>query len=451
MTANILIVDDLETNLKLLEAKLLSEYYTVYTASSGQGAIDILKEQKIDVVLLDGMMPGMDGFETCKLIKANPETTHIPVVMVTALSDIQDRVRGLEAGADEFLTKPVNDTALFARVKSLSRTKAVIDELKLRNQTSAELGGSIIECVDNFHTAKILIIDDDIVQAKNISNILSPIVAEVKITNKLEGIDTTVLGLMPEMVIISCQLAIFDPLRVVAIIRGVKGMGASPIMLLAEEESIPMVIRGLELGVNDYFLYPVDHNELLARVKTQLRRKKYQDALRVQIEESVNLSIKDELTSLFNLRYFKTHLQQLISNPANAQTFCLVMLDIDHFKAVNDTYGHQAGNIVLKKTTGALRAQLRVTDLIARYGGEEFVVILTDIDATNALKVMDRIRDGIAHIDFEIPGLPEPIHKTISMGIAEFNKTETAEQLIERADKALYKAKGGGRNQVIVG
>ncbi|MFV9862138.1 MAG: response regulator, partial [Rickettsia aeschlimannii] len=136
----ILVVDDIELNIKLLTAKLLQEYYTVLTANNGKEALATLKKGKIDIILLDVMMPEIDGFEVCKTIKTDPETTHIPVVMITALSDIDDRVKGLEAGADEFLTKPINDTALFVRLKSLSRMKSLIDELKLRNSTNALLG-----------------------------------------------------------------------------------------------------------------------------------------------------------------------------------------------------------------------------------------------------------------------------------------------------------------------
>jgi len=119
MTARILVVDDILPNVKVLSAKLLSEYYNVIAAYSGREALEKIEKEHPDIVLLDVMMPEMDGFEVCHRIKANPATAHIPVVMVTALSEISDRVKGLEAGADDFLTKPVNDTALFARVKSL--------------------------------------------------------------------------------------------------------------------------------------------------------------------------------------------------------------------------------------------------------------------------------------------------------------------------------------------
>ncbi|MEQ1865320.1 MAG: response regulator, partial [Micropepsaceae bacterium] len=117
MTARVLVVDDIPANVKLLEAKLGAEYFDVVTAGSGLDALAALEKDKPDIILLDVMMPGMDGFEVCRRVKGNPTTAHIPVVMVTALDQVSDRVQGLEAGADDFLTKPVNDVALFARVR----------------------------------------------------------------------------------------------------------------------------------------------------------------------------------------------------------------------------------------------------------------------------------------------------------------------------------------------
>ena len=124
MTARILVVDDIEPNVRLLEAKLLVEYYDVITANDGASALTITKEQSPDLILLNVMMPGMDGYEVCERLEADPETAHIPVVMVTALNDMSDRVLGLEAGADDFLTKSVNDVALFARIRFLVRLSA---------------------------------------------------------------------------------------------------------------------------------------------------------------------------------------------------------------------------------------------------------------------------------------------------------------------------------------
>src|SRR5579872_4580653 len=140
MTARVLVVDDVELNVKLLEAKLASEYFEVITTNNGPRALEIADAELPDIILLDVMMPRMDGFEVCRRLKANPRTTDIPVVMVTALSDIADRLRGLEAGADDFLTKPVNDIALFARVRSLVRLKRMMEELRLREEICGRFG-----------------------------------------------------------------------------------------------------------------------------------------------------------------------------------------------------------------------------------------------------------------------------------------------------------------------
>ena len=451
MTATVLVVDDLEQNVKLLEVKLLSEYYTVITASSGAKALEILSQNQVDIVLLDVMMPGMDGFETCKHIKSNLDTTHVPVVMVTALSEIEDRIKGLEAGADEFLTKPINDTALFARVKSLTRMKTVIDELKLRNKTNEALGNELIELKDNFSDNKILLLDDDIIQSKNIKQNLESLTGQVIVISNLEEIHT--LGsFIPDLIIISCQMDSEDPLRIGVALRSKPPFKNSILMLLAEEENIPMVIKGMELGINDYFIYPVDKSELQARVKTQLRRKQYQDNLRKELEESVDLSTKDGLTGVFNRRYFDIHIKQMTKKAKQShQKMCLMMFDMDHFKSVNDTYGHPAGDAVLKTLAALFKNSFRVTDLIARYGGEEFVVLLGNTDLANGLIIAEKVRAEIEALDFIVPEKDTPLKKTTSIGVAEYIQTETVEDFISRVDKALYEAKETGRNKVILG
>src|SRR5260370_14259344 len=133
MSARVLVVDDVDVNVRLLEAKLSSEYFTVITASSGEEALRAARSEHPDIVLLDVMMPEMDGFEVCRRLKADARSADIPVIMVTALSEISDRVHGLECGADDFLTKPVNDVALFPRVRSLVRLKRITVESPLRD------------------------------------------------------------------------------------------------------------------------------------------------------------------------------------------------------------------------------------------------------------------------------------------------------------------------------
>jgi two-component system, cell cycle response regulator len=448
MTATILVVDDLEANIRLLEAKLLSEYYTVLSATSGMKALEILETEKVDIILLDGMMPQMDGFETCKRIKANKLTSHIPVVMVTALSDIEDRVKGLESGADEFLTKPVNDTALFARVRSLSRMKTMLDELKLRNQTSAELGENAIDIIENFESCEVVIIDDDIVQAKNIKKSLLKLTENIRVISDLSNIEE-VANYNPDVIIISSHLEDGDPLRIAVTLRVKDSLRYTSFVLMTDENEMDVVVKGMDLGVSDYFNYPVDENELLARIKTQLRRKRYQDSLREGLDKSVSLSIKDSLSGVYNRRYFDSHIDHIIKKSRESgKMTALLMFDIDHFKNVNDTYGHQAGDEVIKYFAAIIKDTLRVTDLVARYGGEEFAATLYDVTPQVCIEIAERIRDKVERFDFAIPTSPKPIKKTVSIGVALYEDPMDSEKFIEQADKALYHAKETGRNKV---
>jgi len=215
MSALVLVVDDVPANVKLLEVKLSNEYYDVISAKDGFEAISQAKQHKPDIILLDVMMPGMDGFETCRKLKEDPEVSHIPVVMVTALSDIADRVRGLEAGADDFLTKPINDIALFARVKSLLRIKVLLDELRLRDKTVLEMG--VLSENQNTFTqdvsgAKIMVIDDDAVQLKRICERLSQDY-QVEMVSHPQGAESLAINGAFDLIIVSTQLADMDGLR----------------------------------------------------------------------------------------------------------------------------------------------------------------------------------------------------------------------------------------------
>jgi two-component system cell cycle response regulator len=140
MTARVLVVDDIAANRKLLEARLAADYFDVVSCASGAEALKICAEGGCDIVLLDVMMPGMSGFEVCRRLKGDSATAHIPVILVSALDQAADRLAGLEAGADDFLTKPIDEIALLARMRSLSRLRLTLDELRTRSMQAAQLG-----------------------------------------------------------------------------------------------------------------------------------------------------------------------------------------------------------------------------------------------------------------------------------------------------------------------
>lgn len=450
MSARVLVVDDLLPNVKLLEAKLNNEYYDVLTAQSGAAALEIVKTNPPDIILLDVMMPEMDGFEVCRRLKADLSVAHIPVVMVTALSEMESRVEGLKAGADDFLTKPINDVALFARIRSLVRLKIMTDELRLRDETSGQFGMSHEEDVIDTANATILVVDDDLIQGKQIKEKLLPFGHNVTLLSEPSETVETVLAGNYDLIMISTELSDMDGLRLCSHIRSQEKLRAIPLLILVEEDNTNILVKGLDMGVNDYLLTPVDGNELLARVNTQIRRKRYQDALKSNYQKSVAMSVTDGLTGLYNRRYFDAHYKALFGKALEAaKPLSLMMLDIDFFKSVNDTYGHVVGDEILQQVSQRIMHNVRLTDLVARYGGEEFVLVLADSDIFSSMEIGDRIRAAIEREPFKISAEEGQLAKTISIGVACLKPEDTMESLLKRADKALYAAKETGRNKVI--
>ena len=448
MTARILVVDDIAANVKLLEAKLSAEYYDVITADNGRTAIDVAETQAPDIILLDVMMPGMDGFEACTELKANPKTAHIPVVMVTALSDVADRVRGLESGADDFLSKPVNDIALFARVRSLVRLKMMMDELRVRQETSGRLGAiaSEFELADS--PARVLVVEKSRFTTQRLSEYLAEADHEVVCAETGERALELGRAQQFDLVIVGIDLGGEDGLRLCSQFRSQEETRHLPLLLLLEDMDLPRLAKGLDLGVTDYLVKPLDRGELLARVRTQVRRRRYHDRLRERIQTSMSMAFTDSLTGLYNRRYLMTHLDRKLMGIAETGKPVSVMLfDVDHFKAVNDTHGHGVGDDVLVKLAEVASDNLRSVDLVARLGGEEFVVVMPESNAATAMQVAERLCAQVAESSIDLPD-GTPISVTISIGVATSETAdEMADDLLERADAALYTAKNAGRNR----
>lgn len=457
MTARILVVDDTPLNVKLLTAKLEHEYYVVTSAENGKKALEQIDGDSPDLVLLDVMMPDMDGFEVCRQIKANPATTHVPVVMVTALSDVTDRVKGLQAGADDFLTKPINDLALMARVRSLLRLKILMDEWRLREKTALQFTGTAdLAASDDISIAgsHIILLEEDGGDKDFIAKSLAALSAQVESVNKVSDAASMARTGHYDVVFVSLNLAQEDALTICAQLRSHEATRHIPIIFLATESDMRRVAKGLDLGGNDYLLRPLDHHELIARTRTQLRHKRHYDSLRKNYENSLSLSLVDPLTGAFNRRYMEAHLPRMLEHAFLAKReLSALMIDIDHFKTVNDTYGHAAGDAVLKAIVTRILNSVRPSDLVARLGGEEFIVIMPETPAVTAQMVAERLRNQIATTFLNIQETPTPLHITVSIGCVTTSSSnhETQASLIERADAALYKGKHEGRNRVVTG
>jgi len=302
----ILVVDDVPDNVEILEARLSSRGYEVVTATNGEEALARVKDQPPHLILLDVMMPGMDGHQVARHIKDDDALPFIPIILVTALSEAEDVVQGLESGADDYISKPYNFRELEARVRAMLRIKFLQDELDQKNR-------------------------------------------ELELANK--------------------------------------------------------------------------------------RLKK--------------LSITDGLTELFNHR----HVHQLLRDEfersdRTGESIAVVMMDLDRFKSINDTYGHPTGDVVLFETAQIIQDTAREIDMVGRYGGEEFIAILPETDEEPGANFAERVRKAVEEHVYR-DGATE-IRMTVSCGVASIRAgVDSPEALLKAADEALYQAKHGGRNQVV--
>ncbi len=454
MTARVLVVDDIAANVRLLQARLMAEYFEVVTATNGPDALQIAQSGQCDIILLDVMMPGMDGYEVCRRLKADQKTATMPVIMLTSLDQPSDRLQGLEAGADDFLSKPFDDIALTTRVKSLSRLKMMTDELQLRASTGEQFG------LESGEPTKIdpkgglggnvLVVDDKPTSYERTVRALARDHSVAVVADPQEAL-FRMADQSFDLLIVSLAIANFDALRLCSQVRSLDRTRNVPILLVTADGDQDRLLRAIELGVNDYVSRPVEASEVRARARTQVRRKRLTDALRESVQSTMEMAIKDGLTGLHNRRYFDTHMETLFNNAeSTGRPLSLIVLDIDHFKSVNDTYGHQAGDAVLKEFARRIARAVRAPDLACRFGGEEFVVAMPDNNSELAHVVADRMRQEIAEHPFIIDGGAQQLRVTVSAGVSCYAAgDESHEAILARADAALYDAKKAGRNQVV--
>ncbi|MDC7682088.1 PleD family two-component system response regulator [Asticcacaulis sp. BYS171W] len=451
MSAKILVVDDIPANVRLLQAKLEADYYEVVVAHSGHEALDIAVNDPPDLILLDVMMPELDGYEVTRQLKEHPATRHIPIILITALDGREDRLSGLEAGADDFLTKPVDDVILFARLKALVRLKQMFDELRQREASSRRMGLFDAAQLQRQITAtgNVLIIDDNPRQAERLMHALGATHRCAYETDPQAALK--IAAGRVDLLVLNLTVRAFDALRFVAQLRSSEATRQTPVLGIFNADDRPVLLKALELGVNDVLPKPVDSLELIARARTQIRRKRYADFLRTSLDKSLELAVTDPLTGLNNRRYMDMQLAQLMRRHLKTdEEVSVLLLDIDHFKRVNDSFGHDAGDEVLREFAGRLGINVRAIDMPCRMGGEEFVVIMPDTDSDSARIIAERVRSQVAAAPFALAD-GRTLDVTVSVGVATLTGLgDSIEAMLKRADEAVYEAKRAGRNKVVL-
>jgi two-component system cell cycle response regulator len=371
------------------------------------------------------------------------------VVLLTALDSREARLEGLEAGADEFLSKPIDDVVLLARLRSLARLKVMIDELRDREETSRKMGMTPLPGTRlGASGGRVLVVDDDRAEALALAEDLS---AEHRPLIETDPEKALLSARGPvDLAVINIASRSFDALRLVAALRSGDPSRQTPILAVVDPEDRGRLLKALDLGVNDLLPKPFDPLELRVRARALIRRKRYADYLRDTVTQSMELAVTDSLTGLNNRRYMMSRLDALFEScREGGEPVSLMMLDIDHFKRVNDTWGHARGDDVLREAAVRLAASVRAIDLPCRYGGEEFVVVMPATRLSDAARVAERIRGAISKEAFLVGDQEIPV--SISVGVSSREGgADRPESLLRRADEALYEAKSAGRNQVVL-
>ena len=456
MFGKVLIVDDAPTDASILEAKLEAEYYETVTVSNGEAALEAVKTENPDLIMLDVMMPGIDGYEVCRQIKNNPDTFHIPIIVVTSLTDKEEQILGLDAGADDIVIKPINDTALFARVNSLLRLKMMAEQWIIRE--SALQDKNVLPSQLDMYFGKqckyshIMVIAENEEELLQLKTPLKDKRYKVIYTKNLTDADSFAEYKSMDLFIVSLSIGKEEALRFSTKLKSHDKNKNTPILIVGGEDDQDLFIKALEIGCNDYIVAPFNNHEYLARTYTQLKKNKYQHQLEKNYQKSISLASIDDLTGVSNRRYLYSYLQNMFEEMKDKkQNLAILMMDIDHFKEINDTYGHLVGDEVLIEFSKRLKTQFRDFDLIARYGGDEFIAVIPYIGEILALEIAERVRSSISDEPFTISAEPHSISVQISVGLSITDSFDgSSEDVIEEADKSLYKAKTAGRDKVCV-
>ena len=446
MTAKILIVDDLKFNIDLLEEHLQNDLYEIHRAYNGQEALSKTLSVRPDLILMDVMMPVIDGLSATKTIRQTPEIAHIPIIMITALTSVDDRINSLFCGADDYMNKPINYLLLKKRIKSLLRLKYFTDEIILRAGIDGAIPNNNVLDID-IAGSKILIIDEDTELTNSISSKLKRKNLIIDVCKDSKKAIASCLGDNYSLIILNTEITDVNAIELCVKIKNNTQLKSIPILVLVDEYDEDTLMKSLEIGINDYFLIPHEISELIAKVILQIKKFHYVENLRVSYLRNATM---DELTQTYNRNYLESYFKNLIANLQKEEKRSIIcVIDIDDFKKLNDVYGHITGDKVLKSVASIFLKNIRSSDFIARIGGEEFIVILHDVIREEARLIIDKLREKISNTQFLDYSENNKIKCTISGGIDEIQKNDSLASAVDRADKNLYKAKNSGKNMII--
>ncbi|MCT4553221.1 MAG: diguanylate cyclase [Pelagimonas sp.] len=452
MTGRILVVDAVPTNRIILRVKLAAAFYEVDQAGSGHAALKMLRTQRPDMVIAAADLPDISGCDLVQRLREAAGDPRLPVVLLHSDDDPAERLSSLAAGADDVLTRPLDELVMLARLRSLLRARDAEAELQLRDDTRRALG--LGEMGQDFETPALvrLVPTGRMPLARQVRSELAQ-----RMNDRIELVAADaalrVDGQVPDVVVIlEGADSHGEGLALLPQLRSNKALRHSSLIYVAQPHQRREAASALDMGANDLLGSGPDTEELVLRLRKQIARKGISDRLRANMRDGLRAAVSDPLTGLYNRRYALPHLGRLAERAGkNGRDYALLLADLDHFKSVNDTYGHAAGDAVLQAFARRLTDNLRAADLVARFGGEEFLIAIPDTTRAQAKATAERLTQIMAQQPIALPD-GRHITVTLSIGVAigRAEEGEDPRMLIERADQALYAAKDRGRDTVVM-
>lgn len=446
----VLVVEDNYINQRLVQDILMDRGHLVELAENGQIAIDKVREREFDVILMDIQMPVMGGYaatEKIRQLEQDGNTRAVTIIGLTANALKGDREKCLSAGMDDYLTKPVMPDLLLGAVERVSARGSSDGESKVGSLDALDAINSTdtqpSDIVKTDHVFQVLIADDDpVYRLLTRQTLESWGYRTIEVEDGASAIEMAASTPDVELVLLDWSMPVIDGLDVCRELKALEGR-IFYIIMLTSKEGTDNIVRGMEAGADDFISKPFYPDELQARLQAGNRI--------LEQERRLNFyATHDELTGVWNRRVIMEILEKEWQRFRREGTqFALVMIDLDDFKSVNDTHGHQAGDEVLIHVVKSIVKQIRPYDTLGRYGGEEFMLVLPLVENVAVEKLAERIRSAVEKSPITIEG--ETFLKTISMGVSVTDSSITStESLIQSADAALYEAKNQGKNRIKV-
>ena len=457
MIGKILIVDDVSTNRIVFKVKLTAAGYSSIMAADGVTCLRLARAEQPDLILLDLMLPDMGGIDVLRQLKSDPMTRRIPVVMFSSEQDPVQRVAALRAGAEDFLSRPIDDQTLLARLRGLLRAREVVGGFASPEGSLGIFG--LAEVAPTFDApGQVAIVMAKAENAIHLRKQLSTAGHErftILAPDALYS-DPGAVG-QPDVYLIDSDVGSEGGgLRLMSELLSRSASRNAAFCMFNQSGASHLPAMAFDLGANDVVDQKISPSELAVRLHTLVMRKRELDQMRASVQDGLRLAMIDPLTGLHNRRYGLAQLNAIASqSQLEGSEFAVMVVDLDRFKSVNDRWGHAAGDAVLIEISSRLAANLRASDLVARIGGEEFLIALPATTRAEAGIVAQRLCQAaesqpVVLADGTAIQVTISIGMTIDGGVAEPGLSLNVADIVDQADRALMKSKSGGRNKVTI-